>query len=50
MGRIHDNYFAKHPTTWDKLLPALTLVYNTQPHAVTKVAPLELVNPLGVAS
>jgi len=50
MGRIHDNNFAKHPTTWDKLLPALTLVYNTQPHAVTKVAPLELVNLLGVAS
>jgi len=26
------------------------LAYNTQPHAATKVAPLELVNPFGVAS
>jgi len=50
MGRILDHYVAEHPTTWDQLLPALTLAYNTQPHAATKVAPFELVNPLGVAS
>jgi len=50
MGRILDHYVAEHPTTWDQLLPALTLAYNTQPHAATKVAPLELVNRLGVAS
>jgi len=50
MGRILDHYVAEHPTTWGQLLPALTLAYNTQPHAATKVAPLELVNPLGVAS
>jgi len=50
MGRILDHYVAKHPTTWDQLLPALTLAYNTQPHAATKVALFELVNPLGVAS
>jgi len=50
MGRILDHYVAEHPTTLDQLLPALTLAYNTQPHAATKVAPFELVNPLGVAS
>ena len=50
MARILDYYVAEHPTTWNQLLPALTLAYNTQPHAATKVAPLELVNPLGVAS
>ena len=50
MGRILDHYVAEHPTTCDQLLPALTLAYNRQPHAATKVAPLELVNPLGVAS
>ena len=50
LGRILDHYVAEHPTTWDQLLPALTLAYNTQPHAATKVAPLELVNLLGVAS
>jgi len=50
MGRILDHYVVEHPTTWDQLLLALTLAYNTQPHAATKVAPLELVNPLGVAS
>ena len=50
VGRILDHYVAEHPTTWDQLLPELTLAYNTQPHAATKVALLELVNPLGVAS
>ena len=50
MGRILDHFVAEHPTTWDHLLPAHTLAYNTQPHAATKVAPLELVNPLGAAS
>jgi len=50
MGRILDHYVVEHPSTWDQLLLALTLAYNTQPHAATKVAPLELVNPLGVAS
>jgi len=48
MGRILDHYVAEHPTTWDQFLPALTLAYNTQPHAATKIATLELVNPLGV--
>jgi len=50
MGRILDHYVAEHPTPWDQLLPALTLAYNTQPHAATKVAPLELVTKFGVAS
>jgi len=50
MGRILDHYVAEHSTTWDQLLPALTLAYNTQPHAATRVAPFEPVNPLRVAS
>ena len=50
MGRILDHYVAEHLTTWDQLLPALTLAYNTQPQTATKVAPLELFNPLRVAS
>lgn len=50
MGRTLDHYVAEHPTTWDQLLGALTLAYNTQPHRSTGVAPKELVNPVGVAS
>jgi len=50
MGRILDHEDAKHSTTWDQLLPALTLAYNMHPPAATKVAPLELVHPLRVAS
>jgi len=50
MGRILDHYAAEYPTSCDQLLPALTLAYNTQRHAATKVAPLKLVNPLRVAS
>jgi len=49
IGRILDHYVAEHPKTWDQLLPALTLPYNTQPLAATKISPLELMNPLGVA-
>lgn len=50
MGRILDHYVAEHPATWDQLLGALTLAYNTRPHRGTRVAPLELVNPLGLGS
>ena len=41
---------AEHPRSWDHLLGALTLVYNSCPHRSTGVAPLELVNPMGVSS
>ena len=41
---------AQHPRSWDHLLGALTLVYNSCPHRSTGVAPLELVNPMGVSS
>jgi len=50
MGRILDHYVAEHSSTWDTLHSALTFAYNKHPHAATKVAPFELVNPLGVAS
>jgi len=49
IGRILENYVAEHPKTWDQLLPALTLPYNTQPLAATKISPLELMNLSGVA-
>jgi len=35
---------------WDQLVEALTLAYNGLPHRSTGVAPLELVNPMGVSS
>jgi len=41
---------AEHPRSWDQLLGALTLAYNSRPHRSTGVAPLELVNPMGVSS
>jgi len=50
MHTIVSNYVAEHPRSWDQLLGALTLAYNSRPHRSTGVAPLELVNPMGVSS
>jgi len=47
---ILNHYLAEHPRSWDQLLGALTLAYNSRPHRSTGVAPLELVNPMGVSS
>ena len=41
---------AEHPRSWDQLLGALTLAYYSRPDRSTWVAPLELVNPMGVSS
>jgi len=41
---------AEHPRSWDQLLGALTMAYNSRPHQSTGVAPLEFVNPMGVSS
>jgi len=43
-------YVAEQPRSWDQLLGALTLAYNSGPHWSTDVASLELVNPMGVSS
>jgi len=48
MHKILNHYVADHPRSWDQLLGALTLAYNSRPQ--TGVAPLELVNPMGVSS
>jgi len=50
MPTILNHYVAEHPRSWDQLLGALTLAYNSRPHRSTGVAPLELVNPMGVSS
>jgi len=50
MQTILNHYVAEHPRSWEKLLGALTLAYNSRPHRSTGVAPLELVNPMGVSS
>jgi len=50
MQTIHNHYVAKHPRSWDQLFGVLTLAYNICPHRSTGVAPLELVNPMGVSS
>jgi len=50
MNTILNHYVAEHPRSWDQLLGALTLAYNSRPHRSTGVAPLELVNPMGVLS
>jgi len=50
MHTILNHYVAEHPRLWDQLLGALTLAYNSRPHRSTGVAPLELVNPIGVSS
>jgi len=50
MHTILNHYVAEHPRSWDQLLGALTLAYNSRPHRSTGVAPLELVNPMGVSS
>ena len=47
---ILNPYKAEHPQMWDQLVEALTLAYNGLPHRNTGVAPLELVNPMGVSS
>jgi len=50
MHTILNHYVAEHPRSWDQLLGALTLAYNSRPHRSTGVAPLELLNPTGVSS
>jgi len=50
MHTILNHYVAENPRSWDQLLGALTLAYNSRPHRSTGVAPLELVNPMGVSS
>jgi len=50
MHTILNHYLAEHPRSWDQLLGALTLAYDSRPHRSTGVAPLELVNPMGVSS
>jgi len=50
MHTILKHYVADHPRSWDQLLGALTLSYNSRPHRSTGVAPLELVNPMGISS
>jgi len=49
MHTILNHYVAEHPRSWDQLLGALTLAYNSRPDRSTGVAPLELVNPMGVS-
>jgi len=41
---------AEHPRSWDQLLGALMLAYNSGPKRSTGDAPLELVNPIRVSS
>ena len=50
MHNILNHYVAEHPRSWDQLLGALALAYNSRPHESTGVASLELVNPMGVSS
>jgi len=50
MHTILNHNVAEHPRSWDQLLGALTLAYNSRPHRCTGVAPLELFNPMGVSS
>jgi len=50
MHTILNHYVAVHPRSWDHLLGALTLTYDSRPHRSTRVAPLELINPMGVSS
>jgi len=50
MHTILNHYVAENPRSWDQLLGALTLAFNSRTHQSAGVAPLELVNPLGVSS
>jgi len=50
MHTILNQYVAEHPRSWDQLLGAMLLAYNSRPHRSTRAAPLELVNPMGVSS
>jgi len=50
MHKILNQYMAEHPRSSDKLLGALNLAYKSRPHRSTGVAPLELVNLMGVPS
>jgi len=50
MHTILNHYVAEHPRSWDQLLGALTLAYNSRPHRSTWVTLLKLVNPMGVSS
>jgi len=35
-------FSVEHPRQWDRLLPALSLAYNTFPHKATGMAPFDL--------
>jgi len=50
MHAILDHDMAENARSWDQLHGALTLAYNSLPHRSTWVAPLELVNPMGVSN
>jgi len=50
MHTILNHNVAEHPRSWDQLHGALTLAYNSRPNRSTGVAPLEVVNPMGVSS
>jgi len=50
MHTILNHYVSEHPQSWDQLLGALTLAYNSRPHRSTGVAPLELFNRMGASS
>lgn len=50
MHTILNQYVAEYPQVWDQLVGALTLAYNCLPHRSTWVAPVELVDRIGVSS
>jgi len=50
MHAIFDHDTAELARSWDQLYGALTLAYNSLPHRRAWVAPLELVNPMGVSN
>jgi len=50
MHPIFDHDVAENARSWDQLLGALTLAYNSLPPRSTGVAPLELFNPMGVSN
>jgi len=44
------HYVTDDPRRWDKLLPVLTMAYNSQPHRSTGIAPFELDIPRRIPS
>jgi len=44
------HYITHDPRRWDKLLPVLTMAYDSQPHRSTGIAPFELVIPRRISS